>query len=262
MAAKLQLKNGAAGLDRYATQGGLAFFQDYISLAKTDSSISKDLQFNEPFAALVSEMARDWNKSNTDYVRQLWLMPDTGLDALGKTLRQSFAGATVYPNLVDDLFTVTRQFVLNKDGARALKASQLAVEFYPESAHTHFLEDISWLLNKDTARGVAALKKSATLNPTSGGPASPGGLNNITYQLAGVGMVDEAMAILQTAIEMYPQEANLYDSLGEFQLKRGEKEKALASYRKALETNPDFGNAAAAKVIVQKLTEELAAKPK
>ena len=74
-------------------------------------------------------------------------------------------------------------------------------------------------------------------------------------------MVDEAMAILQTAIEMYPQEANLYDSLGEFQLKKGEKEKALASYRKALETNPDFGNAAAAKVIVQKLTEELAANP-
>lgn len=262
MAAKLQMKNGAAGLDRYATQGGLAFFQDYISLAKTDSSISKDLQFNEPFAALVSEMARDWNKSNTDYVRQLWLMPDADLDAVGKTLRQSFAGATVYPNLVDDLFGVTRQFVLNKDGARALKASQLAVELYPDAPAASFLEGVSWILNKDTARGLASLKKSAALNPSPNAPASPGGLNQIAYQLAGVGMVDEAMAILQTAIELYPKEANLYDSLGEFQLKKGEKTKALASYRKALETNPDFGNAAAAKVIVQKLTEELATNPK
>ena len=261
MASKLQLKNGAAGLDRYPIQGGLAFFQDYIALAKTDSSISKDLQFNEPFAALVSEMARDWNKSNTDYVRQLWLMPDTDLDALGKTLRQSFAGATVYPNLVDDLFSVTRQFVLNKDGARALKASQLAVELYPDAPAASFLEGVSWILNKDTARGLASLKKSAALNPSPNAPASPGGLNQIAYQLAGVGMVDEGMAILQTAIELYPKEANLYDSLGEFQLKKGEKEKALASYRKALETNPDFGNAAAAKVIVQKLTEELAANP-
>lgn len=262
MAAKLQLKNGAAGLDRYPIQGGLAFFQDYIALAKTDSSISKDLQFNEPFAALVSEMARDWNKSNTDYVRQLWLMPDTNLDALGKTLRQSFAGATVYPNLVDDLFAVTRQFVLNRDGVRALKASQLAVELYRDAPAASFLEGVSWILNKDTARGLASLKKSATLNPTAGGPASAGGLNNIAYQLAGVGMVDEGMAILQTAIELYPKEANLYDSLGEFQLKKGEKAKALASYRKALETNPDFGNAAAAKVIIQKLSEELAANPK
>ena len=69
-------------------------------------------------------------------------------------------------------------------------------------------------------------------------PASPGGLNSIAYQLAGVGMVEEAMLILQTAIELYPQEANLYDSLGEFQLKKGEKAKALASYQKALATNP------------------------
>jgi CubicO group peptidase (beta-lactamase class C family) len=262
MAAKLQMRNGAAGLDRYPTQGGLAFFQDYISLAKSDSSISKDLQFNEPFAALVSEMTRDWNKSNTDYVRQLWLMPDADLDAVGKTLRQSFAGATVYPNLVDDLFGVTRQFVLNRDGVRALKASQLAVELYPDAPAASFLEGVSWILNKDTARGLASLKKSAALNPSPNAPASPGGLNQIAYQLAGVGMVDEGMAILQTAIELYPKEANLYDSLGEFQLKKGEKEKALASYRKALETNPEFGNAAAAKVIVQKLTEELAANPK
>ena len=74
-------------------------------------------------------------------------------------------------------------------------------------------------------------------------------------------MIDEAMAVLQTAIEMYPQEANLYDSLGEFQLRKGEKAKALASYEKALATNPEFGNAAGAKEIVKKLTEELAANP-
>ena len=66
MARKLQDKNGAASLDRYAAQGGLAFFQDYIALTKTDTTIPKTLRFNEPFAALVTEMARDWNKSNTD----------------------------------------------------------------------------------------------------------------------------------------------------------------------------------------------------
>jgi tetratricopeptide (TPR) repeat protein len=261
MAAKLQMKNGAAGLERYHSQGGLAFFQDYVALSKSDSSIAKELQFNEPFAMMVTDMARDWNKSNTEYVRQLWLMPDADLDSLGKTLRQNFAGVTVYPNLVDDLFGITRQFVLNKEGARALKSSQLAVELYPDDPAASFLEGIAWIVNKDTARGLAALKKSAALNPSPNAPASAGGLNQIAYQLAGVGMVDEGMAILQTAIELYPQEANLYDSLGEFQLKKGEKAKALASYRKALETNPNFGNAAAAKDIVQKLSEELAANP-
>lgn len=261
MAQKLREKNGAASLDVYEARGGLAFFQDYITLTKTDTSIPKNLQFNEPFAALVTEMARDWNKSNTNYVRQLWLMPDVDLDAVGKTLRQSFAGATVYPSLVDDFFSLTRQFVLDGDRVRALKASQLAVELYPEAPAASFLEGISWLVNKDMARGLASLKRSATLNPSPNSPASAGGLNNIAYQLVGVGMVDEAMAILQTAIEMYPQEANLYDSLGEFQLKKGEKAKALTSYKKALEINPAFGNAAGAKEIVKKLTEELAANP-
>ena len=47
MAQKLRDKKGASGLDQYAAQGGLAFFQDYITLTKTDASSPKDLQFNE-----------------------------------------------------------------------------------------------------------------------------------------------------------------------------------------------------------------------
>ena len=109
MAQQLRDKKGASGLEQYASQGGIAFFQDYITLSKSGSAIPKELQFNEPFAALVTEMARDWNKSNTDYVRQFWLTPDADIEAVAKTLRQSFAGASVYPNLVDDFFNVTRQ---------------------------------------------------------------------------------------------------------------------------------------------------------
>ena len=261
MAQKLREKKGAAALNQYAAQGGLAFFQDYITLAKNDASITKDLQFNEPFAVLVTELARDWNKSNTEYVRQLWLMPDTDLDAVGKTLRQSFAGATVYPNLVDDFVSLTRQAVLSRDVARALKASQLAGELYPEAPQVSFIEGIAWIVNKDNARALPLLKKSVALNPSPNGPASAGGLNSVAYEMAGVGMIDEAITIEQMAIEMYPKEANLYDSLGEFQLRKGEKAKALASYKKALETDASYPNATVAKGIVQKLTDELAANP-
>ena len=72
-------------------------------------------------------------------------------------------------------------------------------------------------------------------------------------------MVDDALTVLSAAIEMYPKEANLYDSQGEFLLKRGEKAKALASYKKALEVNPNFANAAVAREIVTKLSVELGA---
>lgn len=51
---------------------------------------------------------------------------------------------------------------------------------------------------------------------------------------------------------MYPQEANLYDSIGEFYLRKGDKEQAIAFYRKALEVDPKFENA---KQALERLTK-------
>ena len=257
MAHRLSQKNGPQALNSYPARGGFAFFQDYIALAKADATIPKEMRFNANFEALVTEMARDWDKTNSEYVRQLWLMPDADLDVLAKNLRQTFTGSTVYPSLVNDFFNVTRQFVLQGDRVRAQQASKLALEFYPESPTVNFMAGLTAIVNKDEAAAVTSLKKSAALNPT--GTASPGSLNNVAYQLAGVGMVDDAIAILQVAIQLYPKEANLYDSTGEFLLKKGDKAKALESYKKALEINPEYPNAAAAKAVVTKLSNELTA---
>jgi CubicO group peptidase (beta-lactamase class C family) len=256
MAQKLNDKNGSASLETYAGRGGLAFFQDYIALCKANANISKQECFETPFATAVAEMARDWNKGNTAYVRQLWLMPDTDLDAVGKELRKSFAGAGTYPNVIDDFFNVTRQHVLKGNHERALKTSQLALELYPESVTANFLQGVALTLNADPTRAQSVLRKSAGLSPT--GPASAGGLNTLAYQLSGVGLVDDAMTILHIAVELYPQDANLYDSLGEFQLKKGDKAKSFELYKKALELNPKYGNAAKAKEIVTRLGAELA----
>lgn len=255
MAVRLSEKYGPAKLASYPALGSLAFFHDYIALSQRDASFPKVLTFNASFSQLASEMARDWSKTNSEYVRQLALMPDADFDDLGKKLRQGFAGATVYPNLVDPLFRVTRQLILNKDSTRALKAAQLAEELYPEAAEANLVHGIALIVSGDATRAQAFLKKSASINPN--GPGSAGGLNNVAYQLFGVGMVDHGMAVLRVAIELHPQEANLYDSLGEFHLSKGEKTKALELYKKALETNPNFENAATAREIVKKLTAEL-----
>jgi CubicO group peptidase (beta-lactamase class C family)/tetratricopeptide (TPR) repeat protein len=257
MAHRLSRKHGPQVLDSYPARGGFAFFQDYIALTKADQTIPKEMSFNANFETLVTELAREWDKSNSEYVRQLWLMPDTDLEVLAKNLRQTFAGAAVYPSLVNDFFNVTRQYVLQGDRIRAQQASKLALEFYPESPTVNFMAGLTAIVNKDEAAAVTALKKSAALNP--GGAASAGSLNNVAYQLAGTGMVDDAIAILQVAIQMYPKEANLYDSTGEFLLRKGDKARALESYKKALEINPNYPNAAAAKEIVTKLSNELTA---
>jgi tetratricopeptide (TPR) repeat protein len=56
--------------------------------------------------------------------------------------------------------------------------------------------------------------------------------------------IDEAVKILELNVETYPTSANVYDSLGEAYMAQGNREKAIANYRKSLELNPGNLNAA------------------
>ncbi|HEY7785546.1 MAG TPA: serine hydrolase, partial [Pyrinomonadaceae bacterium] len=255
MAQQLSAKNGAAGLERYNSLGGLTFFQDYIALSSAGAPTQ--LRLNEPLTALVAEMAQDWTRSNTEYVRTLWLHPESNIDLAAKELRKSFGGASIYPNLLDTFLGLTRQLIIKGDRPRALQSSGLAVEFYPNIPVVYLFHGIAQVINRDSNGALASLKKGMAINPN--GPVNPGGLNNVAYQLANAGMVDEALSILGVAVQLFPKDANLYDSLGEFQLKKGEKLKALESYKKALELDPNFANAENAREIVTKLQAEVAA---
>ena len=71
-------------------------------------------------------------------------------------------------------------------------------------------------------------------------PAAPeiseAGLNRYGYDLLGEGEYDRAITILTLNTEFYPESANCWDSLAEAYLIRGDKERAIELYRKALET--------------------------
>jgi tetratricopeptide (TPR) repeat protein len=257
MAEQLAKKRGAVQLISYPAEGGLAFFNDYVMLTKADSSLPT---FTESFAKSISPIASDWTATNSPYVRALWLMPNSDLKHVGAMLRKTFANRSVYPNLVDPLFSLTRQAILNRNLPGAREAGKLAFDLYPESPTSNFAYGISLVLSGDTTQAQTLLKKAAALNPN--GAASAGGLNSVAYQLGNTGMVDEAIKILNTAIALYPKEANLHDSFGEMQLRKGNKTAALDSYKKALELNPNFPNANAAKEIVRKLSEEIAGRQK
>ena len=57
------------------------------------------------------------------------------------------------------------------------------------------------------------------------------------------GQLDGAIAIFRANVERFPGSANVYDSLGEAYMKKGEKELAIANYEKSLERNPANRNA-------------------
>ena len=63
-------------------------------------------------------------------------------------------------------------------------------------------------------------------------------LNTLGYQLLQMKKLPEAIEIFKLNVEAYPQAFNPYDSLGEAYMVHGDKELAIANYKKSLELNP------------------------
>ena len=80
-----------------------------------------------------------------------------------------------------------------------------------------------------------------------------GELNAIGYRLMGAGNMAAAVEIFKINVELYPESANVYDSLGEAYLKSGNKKQAIEHYERSLELNPENDNA---KAMLERLMEE------
>ncbi len=68
-------------------------------------------------------------------------------------------------------------------------------------------------------------------------------LNNLGYDLLFKGRADDALQIFKLNTELFPNIGNCWDSYGEALLKKGDKDAALAAYKKAIKINPDLPSA-------------------
>lgn len=97
-----------------------------------------------------------------------------------------------------------------------------------------------------TTGGIQHLhyRQSKTLSPER--PAlydfSSFELNSLGYQVMRMGDVAGAIEIFKLNVDQFPQEWNVYDSLGEAYLKLGNKADAIKNYKRSLELNPNNDN--------------------
>jgi len=76
--------------------------------------------------------------------------------------------------------------------------------------------------------------------------------NELGYRLINTGQMREAIEIFKLNVEMFPNSANVYDSLGEAYMKNGDTDLAIKNYKKVLEMNPESENAKAMLKILEK----------
>jgi hypothetical protein len=101
------------------------------------------------------------------------------------------------------------------------------------------------------AEVASTLRRSAT---TGKAPHLTGEetLNQLGYDLLAAKKPDAAVEIFRLNVELYPKSGNTYDSLAETYLGLGKKDLAREYYARALQAQPDYPNAKAAKEILAK----------
>ncbi|RKG96459.1 tetratricopeptide repeat protein [Corallococcus sp. CA053C] len=70
------------------------------------------------------------------------------------------------------------------------------------------------------------------------GKLSPDDLNNLGYQLLREGLKDDALKVLKANVELYPDDSNAHDSLGEGYMEAGQKAEAITHYKKSFALDP------------------------
>ena len=93
------------------------------------------------------------------------------------------------------------------------------------------------MLAGNSEKALAAYRQIKKETPNNVA-VTEGRLNNLGYVFLRMKKLPEAIAYFKLNAEFYPNSFNVYDSLGEAYMANGEKELAIANYKKSLELNP------------------------
>ena len=243
------LRQSGIDLDKYSRGGALAFARDYVLLSQSKAAGTLP-RFDPAFEQAIVALAVSWDRT----AAIAWPVAPASIPELDSQLRTAFRGQRAYPDFVPELLELAQASAARGEVEAALAASRLAVDLYPLSDRAHALQGLTLLRAGKTEPAIAALRLALERDPL--GAASPAALNLEAYRLKGSGAVAQGMAVLQAAVSLHPQDANLQDSLAEFYVEQGLHPQAVAAYRQALQLDPRYPGAVGARAAIIRLGGE------
>jgi len=237
MAMKLQEAMGAERMDLYHKMGAIPFFSDYVKICRQNVEHRNEHQLSKELERLVRQWNDDWEKTWNDYTRRLAITAFTDLTNIGGRLKKLFEGREVYPDFTPEFARVTRELGVKGNKKAALEVAMLSVGLYPRSCTAHVTMAIAraCLGEKDKAR--AALKTALELHWDDPKVLAES-VSKDALNLLGNERLDEALALLEAAADLLPEEPALYNTMAEIYIKKGKE-----LYRKALEADPGHKHA-------------------
>ena len=240
MAQYLAANRDDAWQDLVHANGPLAFFQDYYDLVKSHRDIPRAFRLPKRIGKTLPDWSEGWNRAwNADV--QAWVLGDKEPDkAALEELHEQMADFPIKPDF-SGIFEIQAQTLFNQgDVASAVTLLESCLELYPNDDACRVQAGIAHLVLGDHDRARDYLKRAYKLRPDR--HAGPNRLNTYAYMLKGAGQLESGMNLLVIAIDLHPEEANLYDSYAEFQLEAGNREEAIRWYNNALKVDPELSS--------------------
>ena len=213
-----------------------AYIDGYRGKMKTPEAYRLDAALEKRIRAWNADWTRVWKGD----ARDISFGGGADVAATARRLRDAYAGSAIVPDHWGTLEEQVEAAAQSGRIAEALELTKVARELYPEAPGPFFHAGVVTLAMGQRDEGSALIRKAHANNPRA---INADYLNEWAYNLKSAGFMELGLGLLHIAVELHPEVANLYDSLGEFWLQKGDRDKAAGLYRKALELDPELESA-------------------
>jgi tetratricopeptide (TPR) repeat protein len=184
-----------------------------------------------------------WGIERTEKGVSLWHWGDNGTFKCFVTARLKDKTAIVMFTNGENGLAIAEPIVHDALGSQQLAFTWIKYDSY-DSVSMRFARAVRVKGASQAIADFAALLKADAIPERS--------INSMGYRLLSRKQTDDAIRIFQLNVELYPDSANTYDSLGEAYMAAGDKAEAVKNYEKSLSLNPKNTNATA---MLKKLRE-------
>jgi len=242
MASALDAAYGRDRLRSYHKSGPLAFFSDYIKISRDWPSSQHPYQFTETFSEKISTWKKEWDAVDKAGMQNISLSPRTDLENVSRHMKEAYLDKEIYPDYSQDLARISRYFLRDDAHDKAFAALNLGVTLYPDSPGplTHLGEAYIWTGDLNSA--VKLYKRAKALDPDYPDLRLTH-FYDLARQLIESGKENRIFTAFGVAEVLFPQNAKLHLDIGDLYVEVGDKDKAIAYYKKALEIAPKYKEA-------------------